>query len=163
MMRHDQDLEDDEEFEKAKENALQDEPVLAWWVPYTIKKQIAIISKVKSKYWQKTHKYGVRVLKKVRKARGIDDKNGNTLWQDTISMEMKNNRIAFEDFDGKIQDLKGYEQISGHLIFDVKLSENFRRKQGLWPMGTDVNGMNREWIPFTIRIIDSILYRQSDD
>ena len=28
MMRHDQDLEDDEEFEKTKENALQDEPVI---------------------------------------------------------------------------------------------------------------------------------------
>jgi len=77
MMRH-----DDEEFEKAR------------------------ISKVKSKYWQKTHKYGVRVPKNIREAREIDDKNGNTLWQDAISMEMKNNRIAFGDFDGKIQDLK---------------------------------------------------------
>jgi len=70
----------------------------------------------KSKYWQKTHKYGVRVPKNVREAREIDDKNGNTLWQDAISMEMKNNRIAFEDFDGNIQDLKGYEQIPGHLV-----------------------------------------------
>ena len=36
-------------------NAIQDEPVFAWWVPYKLKKRIAIISKVKSKYWQKTH------------------------------------------------------------------------------------------------------------
>ena len=55
-------------------------------------------------------------------------KNGNTLWQDAISMEMKNNRIAFEQFDGNLQDLKVYEEITGHLIFDVKLSEKFRRK-----------------------------------
>ena len=41
---------------------------------------------------------------------------------------MKNNRVAFEEYDGKIQDLLAYEQISEHLIFDVKLSENFRKK-----------------------------------
>ena len=109
-------------------NAIQDEPVFAWWVPYTLKKRIAIISKVKSKYWQKTHKYGIRVPKNAHEAWKIDAEDENTLWQDAISMEMKNNRIAFEDFDGDIKDLKGYEQISGHLIFDVKLSENFRRK-----------------------------------
>ena len=109
-------------------NALQDEPVFAWWVPYTLKKQIAIISKIKSKYWQKTHKYGVRVPKNVHEAREIDAKNGNTLWQDAISTEMKNIRIAFEQFYGKVEDLKGYERITGHLVFDVKLSENFRRK-----------------------------------
>ena len=41
---------------------------------------------------------------------------------------MKNNRVAFEEYDGKIEDLVAYEQISGHHIFDVKLSENFQRK-----------------------------------
>ena len=41
---------------------------------------------------------------------------------------MKNNRVAFEEYDGKIEDLVAYEQISGHLIFDVKISENFQRK-----------------------------------
>jgi hypothetical protein len=109
-------------------NAIQDEPAFAWWVPYVMKKRVAIISKVKSKYWQKTHKYGVRVPKNVHEAREIDNKNGNTLWRDAISMEMKNNRVAFEQFDGNPEDLKGYEEITGHLIFDVKLSENFRRK-----------------------------------
>ena len=41
---------------------------------------------------------------------------------------MKNNRVEFEEYDGKLKDLVAYEQISGHLIFDVKLSENFKRK-----------------------------------
>ena len=58
----------------------------------------------------------------------IDAENGNTLWADVIELEMKNNRVDFEDYDGKIEDLVAYEQISGHLIFDVKLSENFQRK-----------------------------------
>lgn len=109
-------------------NGLLEEPVFAWWVPYTLKKRKAIVQKVKTKYWQRTHKYGIRVPKSVEEARKIDKQNGNTLWQDAISMEMKNCRVAFESYTGDIKDLVGYEEISGHLIFDVKLSENFRRK-----------------------------------
>ena len=44
-------------------NRIQDEPVFAWWVPYTPKKRIAVISNIKSKYWKKTHKYGIHVTK----------------------------------------------------------------------------------------------------
>jgi hypothetical protein len=41
---------------------------------------------------------------------------------------MRNVRIAFEEFDGDPNTLVGYTQITGHLVFDVKLGENFRRK-----------------------------------
>ena len=58
----------------------------------------------------------------------IDQENDNTLWQDAIALEMKNVRIAFEVFEGDITELKDYEHISGHLIFDIKLGENFRHK-----------------------------------
>ena len=81
-------------------NGLQKKPAFAWWVPYTLKKRIAIISKVKSKYWERTHKYGIRVPKNVKEAKRIDTENGDTLWQDAITMEMKNNRIAFETYEG---------------------------------------------------------------
>jgi hypothetical protein len=43
-------------------------------------------------------------------------------------LEMRNVRIAFEEFDGDPNTLVGYTQIPGHLVFDVKLGENFRRK-----------------------------------
>jgi hypothetical protein len=43
-------------------------------------------------------------------------------------MEMQNNRIAFEEIEGNPEELVGYEKITCHMIFDVKLSENFRRK-----------------------------------
>ena len=114
--------------EYAINNAIQDQPAFAWWVPYVDKKRKAIIAKVKSKYWQQTHKYGIRIPKNVKEAKAIDAENGNTLWQDAIGMEMKNNRVAFETYDGNPNELVGYEEITGHLIFDVKLSENFRRK-----------------------------------
>ena len=109
-------------------NHIQDRPAFAWWVPYVNKKREAIIKKVKSKYWQRTHKYGVRIPKSIEEAIDIDKENGNTLWQDAVKEEMTNNRIAFERYNGEIKDLVGYEQITGHIIFDVKLSENYRRK-----------------------------------
>ena len=109
-------------------NDIQSEPAFAWWVPHTLKKRTAIISKVKSKYWARTHKYGIRVPKSVKEAQAIDRANGNTLWQDAINLEMKNNQIGFEEYQGKIENLIGYEEITAHMIFDVKLAENLRRK-----------------------------------
>ena len=61
-------------------------------------------------------------------AKQIHEEEGNTLWMDAIKLEMKNNRCAFEHYDGDIKDLIDYEKITGHLAFDVKLYENFRRK-----------------------------------
>ena len=65
--------------EYAVQNKIDDEPAFAWWVPYTIKKKAIIIKKVKSKYWLRTHKYGIRIPKTVKEAIEIDVKNGNTL------------------------------------------------------------------------------------
>jgi len=107
---------------------IADEPAFAWWVPHVIKKQERFINKVKSKYWERTHKYGVRIPKTIQEAIEIDKANGNILWQDAVRMEMKNNRVAFEEYEGDISKLVGYKRITGHMIFDVKLGENFRRK-----------------------------------
>ena len=107
---------------------IEDEPAFAWWwVPYVLRKQKRILQKVKSKYWTRTHKYGIRIPKSVKEAIEIDKENGNTLWMDTIRLEMKNVRVAFEEFDGYTASLVGYVQITGHIVFDVKLGENFRR------------------------------------
>lgn len=105
-------------------------PAFAFWVPYTLKKRDAIIKKLKTKYWERTHKYGIKIPKSMKEAIAFDTENGNTLWYDAIMKEMKNVRIAFQEYSGKVEDLKkaGYEQITCHIIFDVKLSEGFRRK-----------------------------------
>ena len=117
-----------EVMDYAIKNIIQDEPAFAWWIPFVRKKRDSIISKATSKYWERTHKYGVEIPKSVQDAIRIDKELGNSLWQDAIAMEMKNVRVAFEEYQGDISDLKDYEHISGHLIFDVKLGENFRRK-----------------------------------
>ena len=78
---------------------------------YVKRKRTAIISKATTKYWDRTHKYGIEIPKTVQDAIRIDKENHNTLWQDAIAMEMKNLHIAFEVFEGDIQDLKDYEYI----------------------------------------------------
>ncbi|CAJ1938463.1 unnamed protein product [Cylindrotheca closterium] len=98
----------------AKLKAIEDEPAFAWLVPHVHKKRDRFISKVKSKYWEE--------------AIQIDRENGDTLWQDAIKMERKNNRVALEEFGRDIKKLIGYKRIAGHMVFDVKLGENFRQK-----------------------------------
>ena len=47
---------------------------------------------------------------------------------DAIKKEMKKVMVAFEEIDGNPHELQGFQQITGHLVFDLKLSEGFRRK-----------------------------------
>ena len=122
--------------EFAIQNKLQEEPAFAWWVKYTVKKKNRIIAKIKSKYWEKTHKYGIRIPKSVKEALEIDAENEAAgievpKWWDAIMKEMKNVRIAFEEYEGDVKDLVGYQKVRCHIIFDVKLGENFRRKARL--------------------------------
>ena len=87
-------------------NNLQNESAFVWWVPYVIKKRKAIIVKIKSKYWQQTHKYGLRVTKPVAEAIQMHNGNGDTLWQNSIKLEMKNDRVAFTIYGMDIKKLQ---------------------------------------------------------
>ncbi len=62
---------------------LLDEPVFAWWAKEFLRRWKRIIQKVKSRYWQRTHKYGIRLPKIVAEALALDKENGNTLWHYT--------------------------------------------------------------------------------
>ena len=64
--------------ECAANNKVVKEPVFAWWVPCTLKKKARIISKIKSKHWEKTHKCSVRILKSLQDAIRLDVLNSNT-------------------------------------------------------------------------------------
>jgi hypothetical protein len=124
--------------EYAIANRIDDEPAFAWWVPDVIKKRDRIIAKVKSKYWQRTHKYGIRIPKTVQEALAIDKENGNTLWWDAICQEMRNVRPAFEKWEQNEGELPpAYQKIKCHFIFDIKMGENFRRKARLVANGNE--------------------------
>ncbi len=93
---------------------------------------------MKSKYWQRTHKYGIRIPKTVQEALAIDKQNGNTLWWDAICKEMRNVRPAFEKWEKKEGDLPpAYQKIKCHFIFDIKMGENFRQKARLEANGNE--------------------------
>ena len=83
-------------------------------------------SQVEVKILGKTHKYRIRVLKSMKQAKEIDEENGNTLWIYTVRLEMKNVRIAFNTYEGDTNKLMGYQEITGHIVFDINLGENFR-------------------------------------
>ena len=90
--------------EYAVNSRIAEEPAFAWWVPYTLKKRNRIIAKIKSKYWVRTHKFGIKIPKTIAEARQFDLENGNTLWWDAILKEMKNVRPAFEAWEGSKED-----------------------------------------------------------
>jgi hypothetical protein len=108
---------------------MSEEPAFAWWVPHTLRKYNRIVAKIKSKHWIRTHKFGIKIPKTAAKSQQFDAENGNTLWWDTILKEMKNVRPAFEVWEKLIDEIPpGYQQIKCHLIFDVKMGENFHHK-----------------------------------
>ena len=47
--------------EYAVQARISEEPAFAWWCSYVLRKRNRIISKVKSKYWQRTHKNGIKI------------------------------------------------------------------------------------------------------
>ena len=142
--------------EYAVQARLAEEPAFAWWVPYTLRKRNRIISKLKSKYWIRTHKFGIKIPKTVAEARRFDEENANTLWWDAILKELKNVRPAFEVWEKSKGELPiGYQEIKCHLIFDVKMGENFRRKARF------VAGGHTTEVPDSIITYSSVVSRDS--
>ena len=86
-------------------NKIQDEPAFSRWVPYTLKKRIDIISKIKSKFWKKTHIYGIQIPRNIKEAKAIDIENGNKLWEESWVMEMTDNRCDFEHYEGNTSEI----------------------------------------------------------
>ena len=100
-----------------------------------IRKRNRMVNKVKGKYWQTTHKFGILIPKSVAKAFQIDKENGNTYWADAIAKEMSKAKVAYVPIEGvtleevranKVNQLCGFQEIKCHIVFDVKM--DFTRK-----------------------------------
>ena len=120
-------------------NRIDDEPAFAWWVPYTFRKIDRIIKKIKTKYWRTSHKYGVRVPKSPEEALKLDAEmlrsGGQAFWEKAMQKEMAKAKVAYEEVEGvtpeqirrnEVENMKGYQEITCHMIFDVKM--DFTRK-----------------------------------
>ena len=81
--------------EYAVSNKLSDEPAFKWWVGQTLRKRNKLINKFKTKRTPKKIKFGIEVPSTVEEALQLDLENGDKLWQEAISKEMANSRVAF--------------------------------------------------------------------
>jgi hypothetical protein len=102
-------------------NDLAHEPAFAWWVPHTMKKEKRLIKAIRSRYSQRSHKFGIYVPRTVEEALEIDRKTNTTYWKDAIHKEMSNNRLAFRFLEDNEDVPVGYKWIHCHMIFDVKM------------------------------------------
>ena len=82
-----------------KSNNLTSEPAFNWWVKQTQTKRPRIINKFKTKGNKGKVKFGVKVPGAVEEALELDRVNGDKLWQEAITKEMNNSRIAFQVLD----------------------------------------------------------------
>lgn len=108
-----------EAAEYAMASGIAGEPAFDWWARHTLRKRDRILKKVKSRYWKRTHKYGVELPKAVAEALAIDKRTGTTFWRDAIEKEMKNVSCAFQFQDNDKVPI-GYKHIDCHMIFDIK-------------------------------------------
>jgi len=112
--------------EYAVANKLVEEPAFAWWVRSVLRRRDRILKKVKSRYWSRTHKYGIELPKTVEQALKIDERTGTDFWRRAIEKEMKNVMPAFEfRDDNKVPDF--YKRIGCHMVFDIKIGDLTRK------------------------------------
>jgi hypothetical protein len=110
----------------AKVRGIADEPAFAWWVPHTLRRRNATLSAVMARVTEKTHKYGTEVPTSIVRAKEPDRINGNTLWMDTLTLELSNVGVAFKVLEDGKGVPQGWTQASGHIIWDLKM--DFTRK-----------------------------------
>ena len=101
--------------------SIQKEPAFAWWVPYTLKKRDRIISAVRNKVKQQSHKYGIEIPRSVQHAYELDKRNGNNYWRKAIEKEMRNVLVAFDILHDEQNISKQFKELGVHMIFDVKM------------------------------------------
>ena len=104
----------------AIDNKLEDEPAFKWWVSKVLPCQNCVISKVTSKYWRRTHKFGIRVPRSVEEALKLNEENGNHLWHDAIKKEMAKEAVAYTPMDRPI--MCGGGKLTTTLISGVPLA-----------------------------------------
>ena len=63
----------------------------------------------------------------VKEAYAIDEKKGNTLWQNAIQRETENVKITFQIISQGGKPPNRVQYVNCHMVFDIKM-EDFQRK-----------------------------------
>jgi len=116
--------------EYAVANKIAEEPAFKWWVSDVLRKRNRIISKVKSRYWQTTHKYGIRLPHSTEEALQIDRETGTNFWEKALAKEMTNVQVAWKVKEGvtpeeveagKVPEMIRNKKMKCHVVFDIKM------------------------------------------
>ena len=99
---------------------LVEEPAFKWWLPHVMKKKVQIVSAIKSIMIKRTHKFGIEVPSTVTEALEMDKQNGNEFWRKAID-KITNIIVAFNILEDGESVPVGFEYLTVHLIFDVKM------------------------------------------
>ena len=108
----------------AKDNGLLDTP---GWKRFKrlanrAKKMLRMVNQAKLRSYNTApkYKYGFEVPRDYKHALQLDERNGNTRWQDATKLEMSqlDDYATFKE-SGRVKP-NGYKQIRVHLVFDVK-------------------------------------------
>ena len=105
---------------------IEKEPAFRWWVSHIIKKKKRMINKVKTRVRKGNTKFGVVIPTTVKEALELDRRNGNSYWSDAIKKEYNDVKVAFQLLDEDEQIPPTFQEITCHLIFEVKF--DLRRK-----------------------------------
>jgi hypothetical protein len=116
----------------AKVRGIADEPAFPWWVPHTLRRRNATLSAVKARVTEKTDKYGTEVPTSIVRAKELNRINGNTLWMDTLKLDMYNVGVAFKVLEDGKGAPQGWTQASGHIIWDLKMDFTRKARWGTW-------------------------------
>ena len=93
------------------------------------KKRTSIISTIKSKYWQRTHKYGICIPNSIQEAYNIDNDEGNNLWHEAVAEEMVNIKVHLKNMMAKLKTSKDTRKLQ-HISF---LTSNLERTFDIRP------------------------------
>ena len=112
--------------EYACKQNIEKEPAFNWWVKHVIKKRTRMVNKVKTRMRKGNMKFGIIIPTTVKEALALDRDNGNTYWEDAIKKEYDEVSVAFKLLKDGQQVPPSYQEITCHLIFEVKF--DLRRK-----------------------------------
>jgi hypothetical protein len=82
-----------------------------------LKKAKVIVGKVRARN-VRLEKFGIKIPRSVKEALTFDAESQTSYWRKAIDKEMRNIEIAFEPVE---KAPVGYQFISCHMVFDVKL------------------------------------------
>ena len=114
-------------------NQLQEEPAFKRWDKYLLCWKYQIMSKVKTRYWWKTYKFGIRITKAAKEVLDIEKAVGTNFWEIAIQNDISNVRVYFEKVAHTVEEMRydkvlpRYQDIGCHMKFNIKMDGNFSR------------------------------------